>query len=181
MSRRLTLEEARTLIAQKLGTRPRAAHAVFVGELMHRLAHLLNADAELFMLVGYCHDLDYYEIGGDWTRHGLVAADALATRLPDDALDAIRAHDHRTGINAETQIADMLKLADALAVLDQDAGRNALAELAENSATFLVARHLPNKPWLGEIIDRLIDRHAIARAEIAALFVDLPRQPAVRD
>ncbi len=181
MNPHLTLDQARALIAQKLGTRPRAAHSLFVGAVMDRLARLLDADAEMFMLVGYCHDLDYYEINGNWAQHGHVTADNLISRLPEEALDAIRAHDHRAGVNGGSLLADMLKLADALAVLDQDLGRDAMADLAEKSAVSLVAHHLPDRPWLGEIIDRLIDQHAIERAEIALVFKDLSRQSARRD
>lgn len=176
MSERLTAAEARQLIADKLGTRPRAAHSLFVGELMAGLAHRFGADAELWRLVGVCHDLDYYAVDGDWPRHGLLTADWLDGRLPDEALEAIRAHDHRTGVVSYTVIADMLKLADALAVFDEQAGRAAIGTLGMSTAREAVQRHLAGKPWLGAIIDESAERHGLGASEIADLVSSLPEQ-----
>jgi hypothetical protein len=47
----------------------------------------------------------------------------LSGQLPGDALQAIAAHDRRTGIRSDTLIADILNLADALTVIDQRFGR----------------------------------------------------------
>ena len=176
MSDRLTPDAARQLIADKLGTSPRAAHSLFVGELMAGLAHRFEADAELWRLVGWCHDLDYYAVDGDWSRHGLLASDWLDQRLPDEARAAIRAHDHRTGVVAHSLIADMLKLADALAVFDEQAGRAATAMLRTLTAREAVQETLSDKPWVGALIDDISGRHGLGLDEIAELVSALPQQ-----
>jgi hypothetical protein len=178
MSGRLTREQARRLVADKLGETLRAAHSTFVAELMAQLARQFGADAELWWLVGLCHDLDILEIGGDWSKHGIAAADMLAGRLPEDALDAIRAHDHRTGMESHTQMADMLKLADAIAALDQQVGRASMAELGDLSATALVGHHLSEKSWLGIAIDDLAARNGLPLSEICVLLERMPEQSA---
>ena len=115
---RLSLGEAERLIDERLGATPRAAHSRFVGLLMARLAWELDDDAGLWRVVGLVHDLDYFAVDVDWSRHGVLTATWLAGRLPPEALEAIAAHDHRSGVNSSSRMAQMLKLADALAVLD---------------------------------------------------------------
>ena len=52
---------------------------------MRQLALGQGTDAELWQLVGLVHDLDYFAVEGDWSRHGLLTREWLAGRLPDDA------------------------------------------------------------------------------------------------
>lgn len=77
---RLSLAEAEQLVTERLRETPRAAHSRFVGLLMEQLALTLGADAALWRIVGLVHDLDYFAVDGDWSRHGAVAAEWLAGR-----------------------------------------------------------------------------------------------------
>ncbi|MGH6924905.1 MAG: hypothetical protein ACRED5_14320 [Propylenella sp.] len=114
----MTRAEAVALLREHLDDSPRAAHSRLVAHIMLELAHHFRADVPLWEVVGLCHDLDFFETAADRQRHGLLAAEWLGGKLPEEALAAIRVHDHRTGVRSQSLLADMLKLADVLAVLD---------------------------------------------------------------
>lgn len=169
----LSLVEAEQLIAERLGDAPRAAHSRFVGLLMEQFATELNADATLWRLVGLVHDLDYFAVAGDWSRHGLVTAAWLRDRLPPEALDAIAAHDHRTGVESTTRLAEMLRLADGLAVLDEAAGREpTLVALSQAALESVVG----TRSFLIAIIAGNAERHGLALDRLGRLLAPLPQQ-----
>lgn len=170
---RLSLAEAERLVTERLGETPRAAHSRFVGLVMQQLAPALDADPLLWRIVGLVHDLDYFAVAGDWSRHGLVASEWLAGRLPRDALEAIMAHDHRTGVQSAAAMAEMLRLADGLAVLDEHAGRDrTIVALREEVLETITG----SRPFLVEIIGGTAVRHGVALSSLATLLADLPRQ-----
>jgi predicted hydrolase (HD superfamily) len=123
----MTPLEAESLVEEKLGQSPRAAHSRQVGQVLGALATHLAADVRLWTAVGLVHDIDYFAVGEDMTQHGVLAAAWLEGRLPQDALEAIAAHDRSTGITSASLLADMLKLADALAIFIEALGIEALA------------------------------------------------------
>ena len=170
---RLSLAEAEALIASRLGETLRAAHSRFVGALLERLAREVQADTDLWLVAGLVHDLDYFAVGGDWSRHGRLTAEWLAGRLPDEALEAIAAHDHRTGITSSTALADMLKLADALAVLDEAGGRKAMCEALRTDS---LAQLAGDRPYLASTIESLARRQNLTPSLLAGLFDGLPLQ-----
>jgi len=124
--------DASLLISKYLGDTPRAVHSRFVAHMMRQLAGVLAADPDLWEIVGLCHDLDFFETLGDGSRHGLLTIKWLGDRIPIEARHAIAAHDHRTGIQADTLLADMLKVADVIAVIDAKLGRRLLSNLDRN-------------------------------------------------
>ncbi|HEV2513927.1 MAG TPA: HD domain-containing protein [Devosia sp.] len=170
---RLSLAEAEQLVAERLGVSPRAAHSRFVGRLMQQLAGELGADAGLWQLVGLLHDLDYFAVDGDWNRHGVLTAAWLAGRLPDEALAAIAAHDHRTGVRSSTQLAELLRLADGLAVLDETAGRETTVAALIGEALETVTG---SRMFLVDIIGGAAARHGVTLATLAGILATLPRQ-----
>jgi len=120
----MRLLEAEAWVIAKLGASPRAEHSRFVGSLMRALAgSLAPTEAELWEITGLVHDLDFFVVDGDWPIHGRTTAAWLEGRLPIPALLAIAAHDHRSGIPSDAPLAEALRLCDALAVLDETAGR----------------------------------------------------------
>jgi len=149
----LTESEAEALVVQHLGTRPRAAHSREVARMLGALAASFGTDASLWRIVGLCHDLDYFDVDGDWTRHGVLTAERLAGRLPDEALAAIAAHDHRTGRVANTLLADMLRLADTLAVIDYHVGYAVLTRSANE-----LRKRLGTRSYLADIIRSIAER-----------------------
>lgn len=152
----LTIAEAEQLVAADLGDSARGAHSRDVAELMARLAGQVGGDPDLWRIVGLCHDLDFFEVGNNWPEHGVRTAARLNGRLPDEALRAIAARDHRTGFTEESMMADMLKLADALAVacehVDTDTILGPSAELRAR---------IGGRIYLADMIERFAARHRI--------------------
>jgi predicted hydrolase (HD superfamily) len=149
----LTIAEAQSLVAEHLGTSSRARHSEFVGYAMRRLAEHLGADAVLWEVTGLVHDLDVEATATDRSQHGLVTSQWLANRLPADALTALAAHDHRTGVSDDTPLASALRLADALAVACGDLGPDAAADLLDApGAVAHLAEGLSNRPYLAALV-----------------------------
>lgn len=170
----LSIAEAEALVEERLGATPRAAHSRFVARLMGGLADRLGEDRTLWMVVGLVHDLDYFEVEGNWSRHGLQTERWLEGRLPEAALAAIMAHDHRTGVRSDTPLADMLRVADALAVLDEGAGRDATLDgLGTADKLRILAGE---RGYLAEIIAGDGERHVLPLPALAEILAPLPRQ-----
>lgn len=58
------------------------SHSLMVAAIMEALAERLGENLQEWRLVGLLHDLDYYEVGDDMSRHGLAAAEMLKGKLP---------------------------------------------------------------------------------------------------
>lgn len=80
----LSGSDAEVLVSQHLATTPRAAHTRFVAYLMRQLARIFAADADLWEVVGLCHDLDFFETRDDRSQHGLLTVRWLG-RPPNSA------------------------------------------------------------------------------------------------
>ena len=174
----MRLLEAEAWVIAKLGATPRAFHSRFVGGLMRSLAgQLAPSDAELWEITGLLHDLDFFVVDGDWHIHGRTAAAWLEGRLPLSAMLAIAAHDHRSGILSDALLSRALRLCDALAVLDQNAGREATrgALPAGEAAIYLIAA---DRPFLASMIVELSDGLGVTLVELAQLLRTMPGQPA---
>lgn len=181
MNRRLGVDEAQLFLVKHLADTPRAAHSRFVGAMMAALARRLGADIELWHITGLLHDIDYPTTFATPDRHGPLAAEWLAARLPEAALLAIAAHDHRAGIVSDTPIAAALKLADAIAVLEERAGRSATVEALQQGADAL--RGLAGeRGYLAQMILDFSARLDLTLPELAgdlrALRPQAPRAPA---
>jgi len=113
----ITRDEALRRVKQHVKNRNLVKHMIAVSAIMRGLADRLGEDLDLWEAMGMLHDIDYEEIGEDWDRHGLVSAEMVADVLPEDALHAIRAHNPRTGVEAESRMDVALLAADALSGL----------------------------------------------------------------
>ena len=172
----MTLEQARAAVPRHLGASRRAEHSVFVAHAMRGLAESLGTDADLWEIVGYCHDLDYFETAEDRSRHGVLVADWLAGDLPAEALDAIRAHDHRTGFRSDTMIADGLRLADALAIVDARLGRDRAGELGAALGESELRAALAAQPYLAEMVIGIATRLKVPLSRLAEICRSGPAQ-----
>jgi predicted hydrolase (HD superfamily) len=170
----LTVADAQHLVDLHLRDTPRAAHSRFVAHIMRRLAVLLGGDADLWEIVGLCHDLDFLVTSGDWNRHGLLTVEWLGDSIPADARAAIASHDHRTGVRSDMLLADILKLADALAVIDQRAGRSVLADLDHRDPYPALRKRLGDRPHLADILERCAGRHKLLFAGIVKVMGEVP-------
>lgn len=92
-------------------------HMIAVSAIMRGLARRFGEDEETWMVTGLLHDVDYERVGGDMERHGLVSAEMLEGRLPENCLHAIKAHNERTGVKAESLLDKSLIAADAVSGL----------------------------------------------------------------
>jgi putative nucleotidyltransferase with HDIG domain len=172
----MLIEEARNLVAAHLGSSKRAEHSVFVGYVMRSLAERLGADITIWEVVGLLHDLDFFNTADDRRQHGILTANWLANYLPPDALDAIRAHDHRTAIQANTAIADALKLADALAIADEMAGRETIVDLLNVGDKERLRSVLASRSYLAKMIVEYSQRLRLPLSELAIIYRNAPPQ-----
>jgi hypothetical protein len=143
---------------------------------MRKLAEHFSEDAELWEVVGLCHDLDFFATAGDRTQHGLLTVAWLGDELPEEASQAIAAHDHRTPVRADTLLADMLVAADAAAVIDQRLGRAAWRAIDSRDPFTDLRQRLGAGAYLADILERRASGHALPFARIAELMVDAPPQ-----
>ncbi|MEY9758387.1 HD domain-containing protein [Bradyrhizobium yuanmingense] len=157
----LTVLDAEMLVRQHLGDTPRANHSRVVAHMMRTLAPGFSASAELWDVVGLCHDLDYFHTSSNWSQHGLLTVRWLGDNIPAEAQDAIAAHDHRTGIQADTVLADMLKAADAIAIIDERLGRTTLCDSDGAEPYAALRRRLGDRSYLSDILQRYSERHGV--------------------
>ena len=85
-------EQAMELLQQNTPDEHLIHHALETEAVLRELARELDEDPDLWGLIGLLHDLDYAKTQDTPERHGLVASDMLQGKLPDQALQAIRAH-----------------------------------------------------------------------------------------
>jgi hypothetical protein len=86
-------------------------HMMAVAAIMEKLAEKLGEDKEIWRLVGLLHDIDYEMV--DMNEHGIKSAELLKGKLPEYALNAIKAHNEMTGFKAESKIDYALRASDA--------------------------------------------------------------------
>jgi putative nucleotidyltransferase with HDIG domain len=110
----LTETEAVKLLRKHLKNKEAREHSVAVANLMEELAIELKMNPGEWQLCGLLHDLDHEEIQGDMSKHGLRAAELLEGHLSRECLQAIRTHDHRTGIPPRSIIDKALIASDAV-------------------------------------------------------------------
>ena len=169
----LSTEDAARLVDKHLGASPRAAHSHVVAAIMRLLAGRFNGDGDTWETVGLCHDLDFFETSADPARHGLLTIEWLGERLSVDARQAIAAHDHRTGIAADTMLADMLKLADVIAVIDERLGRRAVCEIDRADPYGTLRSQLKDRPYLCDILQNLAGKHSLPFSRIVEIVRQL--------
>lgn len=173
----ITVEHSKELVATHLGDGLRARHSIFVAYLMTRLVEVLGEDAGLWEITGLCHDLDFEVTKADRSRHGLVTAEWLSGDLPDTALAAIQAHDHRTGFVADTVLAAALKFTDAIAVGELTIGRQKMiAALAAPNPRQSLELALTDRPYLTSMIVSLAQKLNVPLAMMAGLVQQAPSQ-----
>ena len=95
--------EAWALLSERIGADNLIKHCLATEAVMRALARRLDADEELWGVTGLLHDLDFPETKDDPTRHGLLSAELLEGKLPDEALNAIKRHNaEMLGLKRET-------------------------------------------------------------------------------
>jgi len=146
------------------------SHSILVLKIMRVLARRFGEDEDEWELVGLLHDLDYDLVQGDMSQHGIKASEALRGKLSERSLQAIRAHDHRTGIEPKTLLDESLVFADSLAVFAEDHPFDASAD------TSVIEDELREeakvKPWISDNILSYSDRRKISILQILQTILD---------
>jgi len=129
----------------------RRDHMLLVGRIMAVLAGGLGGSRGLWETVGNLHDLDYDLTMDDRSKHGVLAANMLREKLPEEALYAVMSHDHRAGFTPFSKLDHSLVYADALAVLAEEGGleKPVTGEALEAALTRLSAE----QPWIRETLE----------------------------
>jgi putative nucleotidyltransferase with HDIG domain len=110
----ITREKALDLVKNHVMNGNLVNHMIAVAAIMRRMSEHFNEDQDLWEVVGMLHDIDYEETNDDFSKHGLVSAEMVKHMLPEMGLNAIRAHNERTGVEAKTNMEVSLFAADAL-------------------------------------------------------------------
>jgi len=113
----ITRDEALRLLRENVRNDKLLKHMLAVEAIMRSIAKRINEDEELWGLVGLLHDVDYERVGKDMSKHGLESAEMLRGLLPEEALNAIKAHNDLTGFKDDSPLALALKAADQLSGL----------------------------------------------------------------
>ncbi|NCC24715.1 MAG: HDIG domain-containing protein [Deltaproteobacteria bacterium] len=98
-------EEALDLLGRHVKERNLIQHSLASEAVMRELAGRLDQDVDIWGLTGLLHDIDYTETADDPARHGLIGAEMLAGQLPEEAIQAIRAHNGER--NGHRPVADL--------------------------------------------------------------------------
>ncbi|MDO5538435.1 MAG: HDIG domain-containing protein [Desulfovibrionaceae bacterium] len=88
----ITREEALALLDGRGVREHLLQHSLASEAVLRGLAEHFGEDAELWSRTGLLHDLDYPATESCPERHGLEGAEILKGQLPEEALQAIRAH-----------------------------------------------------------------------------------------
>ncbi len=81
-------------------------HALASEAVMEALAQHLQEDTTLWGLAGLLHDVDYVQTASTPEKHGLLSCELLKGRLPEETLQAIRAHNGEMNGNAPQSTLD---------------------------------------------------------------------------
>ncbi|MFP4633988.1 MAG: HDIG domain-containing metalloprotein [Candidatus Aenigmatarchaeota archaeon] len=110
--------KAEDLVKEEVDTENLRKHMYAVSAVMEELASRLDRDEELWSLVGLLHDVDYEETKDDPKEHALRSAKMLEGEIPQEALRAIKAHNHKhTDVDPESDLDHALIAADAISGL----------------------------------------------------------------
>ena len=110
--------EATDMVEGKVDTENLRKHMYAVSAIMEKLAEEFGEDRKRWRLTGLLHDIDYEETKDDPEKHALRSAEMLEGKLPEDCLQAIKAHNSMyTEIKPESRMEKSLIAADAISGL----------------------------------------------------------------
>lgn len=108
-------EEALALLREYKADPHMLQHALSSEAVMRALARHFGEDEELWGLAGLLHDVDYPLTKDNPAEHGLRAMELLAGKLPQEALDAIKAHNSEcTGAEPASRMDYALRCAETI-------------------------------------------------------------------
>jgi uncharacterized protein len=114
----LTRKEAYELLRKNLRTDNLLKHSLAVEVILQAMAKKFGEDEELWALTGLLHDLDYDFTKNEPERHSLTTVKVLEDLLPEEGLNAIKAHNYQyTAQIPQTYLDRSLIAADAVSGL----------------------------------------------------------------
>jgi uncharacterized protein len=114
----LTRKEAYALLKKNLRTENLIKHSLAVEAILQEMAKKLDEDQELWAVTGLLHDLDYDFTKNEPERHSQITVQILMGLLPDEAINAIKAHNFQhTAQIPQTYLDKSLIAADAVSGL----------------------------------------------------------------
>jgi len=91
----LSREEAVQLLTKYLGDEKLIKHSLAVEAILKEMAHKLHEDEVLWGLTGLLHDLDYDYTKEEPVKHTQITAQVLEELLPEEGINAIKAHNYK--------------------------------------------------------------------------------------
>jgi len=143
---------SKTEALQMISESSKLAHSTLVSKIMVRLAEHLQEDTAEWEIAGLLHDLDYDLVQDDPSQHGIKAAAILDGKVSKEVLQAIMAHDHRTGQKAATLLDRALMFSDSFAILIEDQSLDHDSD--EEEIAEAISLEAKKKPWIAQIINR---------------------------
>jgi putative nucleotidyltransferase with HDIG domain len=111
----ISREEAIELLEENVPTVNLRKHCLATEAIMRALAARLDEDQDLWGVTGLLHDLDYEITSERPELHGMVTAEMLDGRLPEEFLHAIKAHNaEHTGVERSSTLDHLLASAESL-------------------------------------------------------------------
>lgn len=108
-------EEALNKVKQHVKNKNLIKHMLATEAIMKALAKKFNEDEEKWSLTGLLHDIDYELTEKEPEKHSLLAEEILKNdNLPQDIIEAIKAHNEIHGLPRETLLAKALYVVDPL-------------------------------------------------------------------
>ena len=162
---------SKTEALQMISESSKLAHSTLVSKIMVRLAEHLREEEDEWEIAGLLHDLDYDLVQDDPSQHGIKAAAILDGKVSKEVLQAIMAHDHRTGQKATTLLDKALKFSDSLAILIEDQSLDHDSD--EEEIAEAITLEVTTKPWIPQIInDFYLETDLDSRALLKAILQD---------
>lgn len=114
----LTRKEALDLLKKNLRTENLIKHSLAVEAILQEMAKKFSQDKELWGITGLLHDLDFDFTKNEPEKHSQITVKVLEDLLPDEAINAIKAHNYQyTSQIPETYLDKSLIAADAVSGL----------------------------------------------------------------
>lgn len=111
-------EEALVLLRKYLRDDKLVKHSLAVEAILREMARKTGRDEELWGLTGLLHDLDYEYTQKEPERHANISAQILEGLLPEDGVNAVKAHNYRhTGYIPVSSLDKALIAVDAVSGL----------------------------------------------------------------
>lgn len=108
-------EEALNKIKQYVKNKNLIKHMLATEAIMRALAKKFNEDEEKWGITGLLHDIDYELTEKEPEKHSLLAEEILKNdNLPQEIIEAIKAHNEIHGLPRETLLAKALYVVDPL-------------------------------------------------------------------